>query len=75
MVCYNYVAFFSDGEDLNTVDLNNINLDDDNFDEGDPNNIVIARLSAWCNSVKQCKASKKKIYKEPISARLVYNKR
>ena len=28
----NNVAFFSDDEDLNTVDLNNVNLDDDKFD-------------------------------------------
>ena len=47
-----------------SVDLNNINLDDANSDNDDPKIIIHARLLAWHNELKECKAFKIKISKE-----------
>ena len=47
-----------------SVDLNNINLDDANSDNDDPKIIIHARLLAWHNELKECKAFKIEISKE-----------
>ena len=45
------------------IDLNNINLDN-NFDEDDPDNIILIRLSAWHITFEERKTFKKKLNEE-----------
>ena len=60
------VTLFSDDMNINVIDLNNSNLDgDDDYLE----TMIHARLAAWCNEYKQCKAFKKELSKELMLAR------
>ena len=45
--------------DIISVDLNNINLDDAYFDKDNPKSIIVVKLMAWCNRLKQRKSCKK----------------
>ena len=55
-----FVTFFSEIMTLVTLDLNNSDLDDDKFDEDDPYNIILVRITAWHNRFKQRKACKER---------------
>ena len=48
----NFVTFFRDVIDLNSINIDNMNLHDDNFDENDPKTIIYSRLMAWCKRYK-----------------------
>ena len=68
------ITFFSDGMNFVTIDLNNNKLDDENFDEDDLANIILAKVIAWHNRFKRCKASKKDT-RDINACSLAYNKR
>ena len=41
-----FVTYFSDDIDLNTINFDNINIDNDDFDEDDPETIINVKLMA-----------------------------
>ena len=41
-----FVTYFSDDRDLNTINFDNITIDNDNFDEDDPETIINVKLMA-----------------------------
>ena len=57
--CYWNDTFFRNEMGTFSVDLNSIDLDDHNFYEDGSKVVIHLRFMAWCNKLKQCKASKR----------------